>query len=69
MLRAAFTLFSVLLAAEVLAKYHPKTARYRRPSAKLIEVVSGWGERFFTEMREAAARMNREDRGDPPPPR
>jgi hypothetical protein len=67
MFRVAFTLFSILFAAEVLAKYHPKTARYRRPSAKLVEVVSAYGERFFKEMREAAARMNRDDRGQPPP--
>jgi len=67
MFRAVFTVFSVLFAAEVLAKYHPKTARYRRPSAKLIEVASGWGERLFAEIRQAAAKMNADDRGGRPP--
>ena len=58
MLRAAFTVFSILFAAEVLAKYHPKTAQYKRPSAKLLEVVSGWGEELFGEIRKTMARMN-----------
>ncbi len=68
MLKAAFTVFSVLFAAEVFAKYHPKTARFKRPSAKLIEVVSGWGEQIFSEIRQAAAKMNQDDREEQPPP-
>lgn len=67
MLMVVFTAFSALFAVEALAKYHPKTARYPHPSAKLIEVVSAWGKRFFKEMREAAARMNQDDRVEPPP--
>ncbi len=51
MLKTAFRVFAVLFAVEVFAKYHPKTAQCRRPSAKLIEVVSGWGEQFFGEIR------------------
>jgi hypothetical protein len=69
MLKAAFTVFSVLFAAEVFAKYHPKTARLKRPSAKLIEVASGWGEQLLSEIRQAAAKMNPDDQEEQRPPR
>lgn len=53
-----FQTVALVLAVDILGKYHPALQGVKHPSAKIIESLCQWGESLLRGIRESVSKTN-----------